>query len=317
MTQEGLFLGQIEAFIEVVRLGNVTRAADSLFITQPALSARLNRLEQVLGVQLLVRDRRGTRVTEAGRAFLPFAVRALAAIEEGQLVLRRHAAGTAGELVLGATPALSMYVLPAVIRQVLEMHPGASLTVRTAASEDLVALALAGEIQLALGRALHEPDLESMPLYDEELVLVVDPAHRLVARQPVQVRDLVDEVMILFHRSASYRDFAKILVHQAGAAPRTVIDSDNSEVSKQMVREGIGMTLLPRTAVASELADGTLVALRVSDLKPMRRPMAALWRRGTAESPLVPVLLGLLRSRLAQMGLPADEAPQPAGDRAG
>jgi LysR family hydrogen peroxide-inducible transcriptional activator len=313
MTQEGIFLGQLEAFVEVARLGNVTRAADSLYITQPALSARLSRLEQSLGVQLLVRSRRGTRVTEAGRTFLPYATRALATIEEGRLTLRRHSAAHGGDLILGATPALATYVLPAIIKRLLELRPDASLGVRTAASEELVTLVLDGRVEIAVGRALHEPELESVPLFDEDLVLVVDPGHPIVRRSPVRVCDLVDEVMILFYRSAGYRDFAKVLMHQAGVAPRTVIDVDNSEVSKQMVRDGIGMTLLPRTAVAKDLSDGTLVEVRVSDLRPMRRPMVAFWRRGAPVPPLVPLLLDLLHSHFASgnLGRHAGARPDP------
>jgi LysR family hydrogen peroxide-inducible transcriptional activator len=245
-------------------------------------------------------------VTEAGRTFLPYAIRALATVEEGRLALRRHAA-RGGELIVGATPALASYVFPAVVKRVLELHPDVSLVVRTAASEELVTLVLEGHVALAVGRALHEPDLESVPLFTEDLVLVVDPGHPLAGRQVVRVRDLVDEVMILFYRSAGYRDFAKTLMHQAGVAPRTVIDVDNSEVSKQMVREGLGMTLLPRTAVARELSDGTLVEVRVSDLRPMRRPMVAFWRRGAPVPPLVPILLDLLRSHLAPGQIPGDE----------
>lgn len=309
MTREGIFLGHLEAFLEVARLGNVTRAADSLFLTQPALTARLGRLEQEVGAHLLIRDRRGARLTEAGRAFLPFAEQAMAAIGEGQQTLRRYTDVGAAELALGATPALSTHVLPRVIKRMLQNHPQASLTVHTAVSEDLLPLLLDREIQLALSRALHHPDTESVPLYEEEYVLVVDPAHPLATRERVHARDLTDETLVLFNRSASYRDFAQNLLHQAGAVPRTIVDVDNSEASKKMVREGIGITLLPRTAVAAELHGGTLNEVQVADINPIHRSMVALRRHDTPESPLVLPLLRFLRSRLGQMGLRQGHSP--------
>jgi DNA-binding transcriptional LysR family regulator len=78
---------QLEAFVEVVRRGSVTAAARSLYVTQPALTARLNALERTVGSPLLVRRRGGVRLTEAGRAFLPYAERALQAIADGRTVL--------------------------------------------------------------------------------------------------------------------------------------------------------------------------------------------------------------------------------------
>src|SRR5690242_10562338 len=100
---------QLEALIEVVRRGTVTGAARTLYLTQPALTARLNALERDVGARLLVRRRGGVRLTEAGRAFLPYAERALQAIAEGRLVLDELGRGAAGHISVGASPIVSTY----------------------------------------------------------------------------------------------------------------------------------------------------------------------------------------------------------------
>lgn len=303
MTREGIFLGQLQAFIEVVRLGNVTRAADSLFLTQPALSARLTRLEQEVGVGLLIRNRRGARLTEAGRAFLPYAKDAIASVDHGQAVLRHFTEGATSELALGATPTFSTYVLPTVLKRMLAAFPRASLTLRTATSEDLIGLLGAAEIHIALCRSIPQPGIDATALFEEELVLIADRAHRLATRRSVSARDLADEVIILYDRSASYHAFIESTLRQADVTPRSLIDVDNSEASKRMIREGIGITLLPRTAVAAELLDGSIVQIKVEEMNPIRRTMAVLRRKDEPESPLVPPLLRLLHVRLAEMGL--------------
>src|SRR5580765_189746 len=104
---------QLEGFVEVARLGSVTRAANALYVTQP------------------VRRRGGVRLTEAGRAFLPYAERALQAVVEGRQVLEELARGVAGHVSIGASPAVSTYALPAILKRFAETHPSVQVAVRT------------------------------------------------------------------------------------------------------------------------------------------------------------------------------------------
>src|SRR5689334_5962064 len=111
-----MLLAQVEGFVEIARQRNLSRAADVMHVTQPALTARLQALEEEVGTPLFVRGRRGMALTDAGRAFLPYAERALEALDEGAGLLTELARGGTGELVLGAAPAVSAYVLPALLQ---------------------------------------------------------------------------------------------------------------------------------------------------------------------------------------------------------
>src|SRR5436853_4680776 len=122
---------QLQAFVEAARLGSVTRAADALFVTQPALTARLNALEKTVGAPLLVRRRGGVHLTEAGRAFLPYAERALQAIDEGRTVLGGLRRGMSGNVAVCASPIVSTYALPAILNRFSQTHPGVQVAVRT------------------------------------------------------------------------------------------------------------------------------------------------------------------------------------------
>ena len=106
---------QVEAFLEIAHQGNLSRAAEALHVSQPALTARLQALETELGQALFVRGRRGMTLTDVCRAFRPYAERAVMALDEGATLVRDLGAGGAGELVLGAAPAVSAYVLPGLL----------------------------------------------------------------------------------------------------------------------------------------------------------------------------------------------------------
>src|SRR5687767_11073817 len=104
-------LGQLQAVVEIAHTQNLSRASEALFVTQPAISARLRSLERELGAELFVRSRRGMRLTQAGRAFLPYATRVLETLEESRRAVSEVARGSGGELTIGAAPAVGTYVL--------------------------------------------------------------------------------------------------------------------------------------------------------------------------------------------------------------
>jgi DNA-binding transcriptional LysR family regulator len=274
-----MLFSQVEGFVETAHRRNLSRAAEALHVTQPALTARLQGLEAELGTTLFVRGRRGMELTDAGRAFLPYAERALAALDDGTSLLAEFGRGATGELVLGAAPAVSTYVLPPLLLRFTEAHPKVRLSVRTGHSEEILELALRREIDLGLVRALRHPEIESRPLYEDELVLVVDAGHPFADRGVIAVDEIADVRLILFDRTSSYYDLTNAFFREAGVAPSGVIELDNIDAAKQMVDQGLGIALLPHTAVAAELADGRLRQVTIAGAEPIRRRIVAIRRR--------------------------------------
>ena len=273
-----MLLAQIEGFVEVARQGNLSRAATTLFVTQPALTARLQALEQELGGQLFTRSRRGMDLTDTGRAFLPYAERALASLREGGELVADLRRGEAGELRLGAAPAISTYVLPGILVRFTSRHPNVRLVVRTGHSEEILEMALRHEIEVGLVRDLRHPLIESTLLYEDELVLVVDPSHPLASEGTIPVERIAEARLILFDRTSSYYDLTNAMFRAAGVSPRGVMELDNIDAAKEMVGSGLGVALLPHTAVATELADGSLRTVALSGTPPIRRRIVAIRR---------------------------------------
>jgi DNA-binding transcriptional LysR family regulator len=275
-------LPQIEAFLEVARRQNLSRAAEALFVSQPTLTARLQSLEAALGEQLFVRTRRGMRLTEAGDAFLPYAEHAVAALADGRERLAELRRGVAGRLVLGAPPTVSTYTLPALLARFSAAHPGVRLAVKTGTSEEILDMVLHDQVQLGIIRALANQEIETIPLYTDTLVLIAGPGHRL-ARAPTgrqaRMADLAGEVLVLFGRSSSYLEFTTATFRQAGVLPGSVLELDNIEAAKKMVERGLGVSLVPASTVAGELAAGTLARIELVDAAPARRQIVAVRRR--------------------------------------
>jgi DNA-binding transcriptional LysR family regulator len=290
-----VLLVHIEGFLEVARLGSVSRAAEALFVTQPTLTARLHALEREIGDRLFVRTRHGMRLSDAGRAFQPFAERAVRALRDGRRAIEEVESASAGQLLLAAAPAVSTYILPGVLDRFVKTHPRVEVAVRTGHSEDVLQQVLRDEVQLGLGRALRHPDVELQPFYEEELVLVVAPGHAFARAGRAAMANLGAEQLIMFDRTSSYYEITQAAFLAAGVTLRGLMELDNIEAAKKMVERGLGVALLPRTAVAREVAAGALARVELTDAAPMRRSIVAMRRRDAGPpSGIVAAFLELL-----------------------
>jgi DNA-binding transcriptional LysR family regulator len=290
-----VLLAQVEGFIEIARQGNMRRAADALLISQPALTARLQALEQELATALFRRSHAGMILTPAGRAFLPHAERAIEAIRSGSSLVRELEHGVIGELALAVAPAVSAYVLPEILVRFTERHPDVRLLVRTGHSEEIVDLVARNEVELGIVRQLRDARVRSRPLYEDELILVARPDHPFAEAGTVDVSEISHAQLILFDRTSSYYDVTNALFRVAGVIPRGVTEVDNIEAAKRMVERGLGVALLPGTAVADALSIGSLREIKLHGTAPIRRRIVAVERLGSRSvSPFLSTLWGLL-----------------------
>src|SRR6195256_3532377 len=280
----GIQLVQVEGFLEVARRGSVSRAAEALFVTQPTLTARLHGLERELGSPLFVRTPHGMRLTDAGRAWVPYAERALRALVDGRDVLEQVKSASVGHLMIGAAPAVSTYILPELLEKFVAAHPRVEVSVRTGHSEDVVDLVLRDEVQIGLGRAIRHPALELRPFHTEELVLVCAPDHRFSRRRSVPMGEVAGEKLIMFDLTSSYYEITQAAFLSAGVKLRGLMELDSIEAAKKMVERSLGVALLPLTAVAREVEGKTLRLVKMKDAPPMYQSIVA-YRRVDAGKP--------------------------------
>ena len=267
-------LGQVEAFVQVAHHRSFSKAAESLFLTQPSVTARIQSLERDLGETLFERNGRGVRLTEMGLSFLPYARRALKALQDGRDAIEGMRNLEVGTLKLGCALTVSTYVLPGILKQYCSLYPGVEVSVHTGRSEQVLQMVLNDEVHCALERTVHHAEITTVPLYEDDLVLVAAPQHRFARTGAATIEEVGRESLILFDKGSSYTALIQALFRQNGVVPRTLMELDTIEATKKMVEQGLGIAMLPKVSTERELAIGTLVPVAVSNAAMPRRQIS-------------------------------------------
>ena len=277
-------IDQVEAFVAIVRGGGFTRAASILHLSQPAVSRRLELLERELGAPLFERIRSGVILTEAGKTFLPHAEGLLACMRDGLDSVRGLQQADRGTVTLALVGTLASTTLTGCLERFREAHPGVALGVRTALSQEISALVRRGDVTLGLryGADPH-PEMRSRTVYDEPMMVVCSPRHRLARRRRLAPSALAGEPWVAFppRHGAFYEPYPWSLQHRlaaCGLSPAEIITIDSLTAQKRMVEAGFGLALLPESSVDEELRTGTLRALPVPAMR-VSIPVVLVHRR--------------------------------------
>lgn len=287
-------LAQLDAFVSAADCGSFSRAAELLNVAQPSLSNRIQSLEREVGQPMFERMGRGVKLTDAGRAFLPYAQRILRTLHDGLMVLDGTREGTGGSLSIGTAPAVGTYVLPRMLKTFCDNHEGVDVVVRTGHSDEVLQMVLDDDVQVGLGRPINHPDVRTIFLYRDELVLVVSSSHRYAKRGAVKVDDLADESLILFDRDSGYYGMIIGLFRDLGVVPHQQMQLDSIEATKKMVEANLGIALLPEVSVDREIKLGTLHKVHIESAEPVVRDIAVMYRRNKPQSGPMAAFLDLL-----------------------
>lgn len=264
---------QLAYFRAVGRVQNVTQAAEQLAMTQPALSRSLARLERELGIQLFERHGRNVRLTRFGEAFLPHAERALRELEDARRKLDDLDGTTHGTIALGFLHTLGAALVPRLVHGFKSRHPGVRFTFRQNTGALLKQQLFAGEIDLCLTSGpVANPDLAWINLGDEDLILIVPPAHRFAKRRSMRLSEAVSEAFISYKPDTAMRELSDDLCRAAGFTPQIAFEGDEPGTVGGFVAAGLGIAIVP-TATSET---GGVVRVRVSE-PVARRSIGATW----------------------------------------
>lgn len=289
-------IGQLEAFLQVVQHHSFSRAAEALELTQPSLSARILTLEREMGEPLFQRMGRGVRLTEAGRAFLPYVERALEALRDAtDAVDATHRAST-GKLRIGSARAICAYVLPRIVETFHRTHPGVDVAIKTGRSSDVLEMVLSEEVQVGLTRTMVHQDIESRHLYDEHVVLVTHPSHPFVRAGVASIYDVAYEPLILYDKESSYFVLINRVVREAGIVPNVQMDLDSIEATKRMIERGLGISFLPYNSILGEVEQETLATVPLKEGYNVVLPTSVMVRKAANHGAVVDAFLDLLYS---------------------
>ncbi|XIG75359.1 hydrogen peroxide-inducible protein activator [Streptomyces sp. SGAir0957] len=296
-------LAQLRAFGAVAEHLHFRDAAAAIGMSQPALSGAVSALEETLGVTLLERTTRKVLLSPAGERI---AVRARAVLDEVSALMEEAEAVRApftGALRLGVIPTVAPYLLPSVLRLVHEKYPELDLQVHEEQTASLVEGLTAGRLDLLLlAVPLGVPGVSELPLFDEDFVLVTPLDHWLGGREGIPREALRELNLLLLDEGHCLRDQALDICREAGRsdAPVTTTAAGLATLV-QLVAGGLGVTLLPRTAVAVETSRSSqLLTGYFAEPAPTRRVALAM-RVGAARAGEYEELAGALRGALRDL----------------
>jgi DNA-binding transcriptional LysR family regulator len=274
-------LGQLRSFLCVAESGNVSRAAEQVHLTQPAVTKQIHALERELGTTLLDRTGRGVELTAAGIVLRDYAHRSLALLEEGRQVIADIETGAVGQLLIGAGTTTSIFRLPAWLQALKGALPGIAVVVHTGDSREVVNWTLSREVELGLVTTpVQNSQLKVVELFSEEIVLVAPPLHisEVTAFPQSSPRNPIPFPLILFPQSSGFREYLDRVLAAAGMEIHVKMETDSVEAIKSFVATGLGASFLPAGAVATEIADGTLQQVTVKSLPKLQRQTSVIWR---------------------------------------
>ena len=287
-------LGQLEAFVTVVKHHSFSRAAEELGLTQPSLSARIISMERELGEPMFHRLGRGVRLTDAGRTMLPFIQRSLDALRNAREALEATRSASSGKLHIGAARAISAYVLPGIVESFRERHPGVEVAIKTGRSSEVLEWVLSEEIQVGVSRALYHPEVATTHLYDEQVVLVTHPEHPFVKMGDASIHEVASQPLIVYDKESTYFLLIDRVCREAGIVPKVQMDLDSIEATKRMIERGLGISFLPLNSLRRELEMGTLARVRLRGGHEVLLPTAVMVSQAASYGAIVTAFLDLL-----------------------
>lgn len=285
---------QLASFLVLARSGSVRLAAERLFVTQPAVSAVVASLQRELGVDLVIRDGRGLRLTPSGRTLADYARRIEGLLDEAAAATAAAAAPERGRVRLAAVTTAGEHLLPPVIAGFRSLHPEAEISLEVANRGDVWERLEAHEVDVVIaGRPPARGRLRSVAIRPNELVLVAAPG---VASGRLTTATLAAHTWLLREPGSGTRATVEEYLAGRAIAPATLTLGSNGAV-REAASVGLGITLISRDAVAGELAAGRLVLLHAAGV-----PMQREWHLVTRDREHLVASAGLFVEHLVTAG---------------
>jgi len=282
-----LTITQLETFSRLAEIGNFTRTAEELYLTQPAVTQQVKALAEHFGTPLFDMVGRRPVLTDAGTFLAQRAGELLSGFATLEREMREYADARSGTLDLGATLTIGNYAMLPALAAFRAAHPGVSIRLTVANTAALVAAIKDRRLALALVEG-HVDDraLEVTPYADDELVLIVPSrGHALSDIETIAARDLAGSEFVSREEGSGTRSIAEVALRAAGIEPNVVLTVPSGEGVTRAVESGLGVAILSRLVIERAVAAGRVRAVRIADVD-LRRAFHVLRLRERTLSPL-------------------------------
>ncbi|WP_052863422.1 LysR family transcriptional regulator [Streptomyces niger] len=292
-----LNMERLRTLSAVARHGSVRAAAEGLHVTTSAVSQQLAKLERETGQQLLVKNGRGVRLTDAGRLLAGHAARILSQVELAEAELEAHRGQAVGELRMGAFPTAARGLFPDALAALIVDHPQLRARLWEMEPGDSVRAVVRGDIDLGVvldwyNRPLSLPEgLAKAPLLDDPADVAMPSDHRLAGRRTVELEDFADDAWISWPQGEFCHDWLMFTLRSKGIEPRIAHMAEEHGTQLALIARGLGVAVAPRLGRGPVPEGVSVVPVR----HPMRRHVYAIWRADADRRPSIRAAVGALR----------------------
>lgn len=297
-------LTELRYIVALAREHHFGRAAEKCFVSQPTLSVAVKKLEEELGVILFERGQGEITVTPAGEPIVRQAERVLAEAARVRELADTAGDPLAGPLRFGAIYTIGPYLLPKLVPLVKERAPKMPLMIQENFTHKLIEALKSGELDVAvLALPIQEPGLVAQPVYEEAFRVLVPTTHPWTQEQAIDPERLLDEPLLMLGRGNCFREQVLDLCTRAGSGGPQVLEGSSLETIRLMVASGVGITVMPATAVDTLPADDPLLCVRPFAAPAPTRRVGMVWRASFPRHQAI----DLLRRALLDCALPGTQ----------
>jgi DNA-binding transcriptional LysR family regulator len=258
-------LRQLEILQTIAETGSFTACGRKLHVSQSAISRQVLLLEEELGEPLFLRVGRQVRMTQAAETLVQLGQRVFQDVRETVGVITDRTRELRGTLRLSGGMTVCLYVFPPLLKHLRRVHPRLDVRLTVATAERSVQEIRAGHVDAGLlTLPIEESDLVTVPVLHEELMLVTMPTHPLAKQRKVAPADLAGQPFVMFESGSATRRVIDRFFVGENIEPTVVMDTENVEIIKAMVKTGLGISIVPYQAVAREVRAGQFFGARIA-----------------------------------------------------
>ena len=288
-------LSQLKAFLAVAQDRSFSRAAEKLYLTQPAVSKQIQALEEALGMRLFDRVGRSILLTQAGNILHDHAHIAFQTLEEARETINQLRGLQRGHLRISAASTIGTYMLPQPLGELKAQFPGIEISLAITNKARVVQQVLSHEVELGfVGPPVEPAELEMEEYLLDELVLIMAPTHRLAREESVGVAELAEEVFILREQGSGTREIMEEELGRVRVSLKKAMELGSTEAIKQAVAANLGVSIVSKFAISLEILQGRLAVARLPELN-LRRQLFVIHHGGRTLSPAAQEFCSLLR----------------------
>ncbi|MEH6904805.1 LysR family transcriptional regulator [Neobacillus drentensis] len=241
-------LRQLQLFLEVAKHKSMTKAAESMHLSQPALSKSIRALEDELGMMLIIRTNKTSDLTDAGRIVLEYSQKMASVLTEMKTTLNDITNLSRGQIDIGLPPIIGSLFFPRVIAKFHHAFPNIELNITEYGGARVVRSVEEGEFELGVAvLPIDEQQFDVYPIVEEEMKLLVYKDHHLATRKVVDIKELKEEEFIFYHEEFALNQIMRNQFIAAGFEPKILFQSSQWDLMTEMVAANLGITILPRS----------------------------------------------------------------------